>query len=186
MVKKITYNVQPFRSQEEIDDFLFLLRRTKNSKRDVFLFLFGLNTGLRMSDIVRLKVGDINKSGPVIIEKKTGKRKRLFLDGIQDIIKEYISGMSDDEYLFPSRQGGHIEVNTVYKLYTKIAKNLGRDDIGCHTLRKTYGRFYYLKTHDIATLMYLFNHSSEKITKRYIGITDDEARSSLSDFRIGY
>lgn len=186
MVKKITYNVQPFRSQEEIDDFLFFLRRTKNSKRDVFLFLFGLNTGLRMSDIVRLKVGDINKSEPVITEKKTGKRKRLFLDGIQDIIKEYISGMSDDEYLFPSRQGGHIEVNTVYKLYTKIAKDLGRDDIGCHTLRKTYGRFYYLKTHDIATLMYLFNHSSEKITKRYIGITDDEARSSLSDFRIGY
>ena len=89
-----------------------------------------------MSDIVRLKVGDINKSEPVIIEKKTGKRKRLFLDGIQDIIKEYISGMSDDEYLFPSRQGGHIEVNTVYKLYTKIAKDLGRDDIGCHTLRK--------------------------------------------------
>lgn len=94
MVKKITYNVQPFRSQEEIDDFLFFLRRTKNSKRDVFLFLFGLNTGLRMSDIVRLKVGDINKSEPVITEKKTGKRKRLFLDGIQDIIKEYISDMS--------------------------------------------------------------------------------------------
>ncbi len=93
--------------------------------------------------------------------------------------------MNDDDYLFPSRQGGHITVNTVYKLYIKIGRELGRDDIGCHTLRKTYGRFYYLKTHDIATLMYLFNHSSEKITKRYIGITDDDAKSSLKGFRIG-
>lgn len=47
MARKSTYNVQPFRSETEIDDFLFFLRRTKNSKRDVFLFLFGLNTGLR-------------------------------------------------------------------------------------------------------------------------------------------
>lgn len=73
-----------------------------------------------MSDIVRLKVGDINKSEPVITEKKTGKRKRLFLDGIQDIIKEYISGMSDDEYLFPSRQVGHIEVNLVVMILVAI------------------------------------------------------------------
>lgn len=185
MTRKSTYNVQPLRSETEIDDFLFFLRRTKNHKRDVFLFQFGLNTGLRMSDIVGLKVGDINKPEPIITEKKTGKKKRLFLDGIQDVIQNYIKGMDDDDYLFPSRKGGHLSVNAVYKLYTKIGRNLGRDDIGCHTLRKTYGRFYYLKTHDIATLMYLFNHSSEKITKRYIGITDDEAKSSLKGFRIG-
>ncbi|MEY8736376.1 tyrosine-type recombinase/integrase [Lactobacillus sp. AN1001] len=185
MTRKSTYNVQPFRSETEIDDFLFFLRRTQNHKRDVFLFQFGLNTGLRMSDIVGLKVGDINKPEPIITEKKTGKKKRLFLDGIQDVIQNYIKGMDDDDYLFPSRKGGHLSVNAVYKLYTKIGRDLGRDDIGCHTLRKTYGRFYYLKTHDIATLMYLFNHSSEKITKRYIGITDDEAKSSLKGFRIG-
>ena len=72
-----------------------------------------------------------------------------------------------------------------FHILCKIGRELGRDDIGCHTLRKTYGKFYYLKTHDIATLMYLFNHSSEKITKRYIGITDDDAKSSLKGFRIG-
>lgn len=60
----------------------------------------------------------------------------------------------------------------------------GEPKIQKETLRKTYGRFYYLKTHDISMLMYLFNHSSEKITKRYIGIADD-AKSSLEGFRIG-
>ncbi|BDP82253.1 hypothetical protein EfmAA290_29290 (plasmid) [Enterococcus faecium] len=49
---------------------------------------------------------------------------------------------------------------------------LGRDDIGTHTLRKTFGYHYYKKTRDIATLMFIFNHSSQAITKRYIGITE--------------
>jgi hypothetical protein len=43
------YNVQPLRSQQEINDFLFCLRRNKNAERDVFLFLIGINSGLRMS-----------------------------------------------------------------------------------------------------------------------------------------
>ena len=51
------YNVQPLRSQQEINDFLFCLRRNKNAERDVFLFLIGINSGLRMSDIVPSKQG---------------------------------------------------------------------------------------------------------------------------------
>ena len=53
------------------------------------------------------------------------------------------------------------------------AEFVGLDEIGCHTLRKTFGYHYYQKTKDIALLMYLFNHSKAEITLRYIGITDD-------------
>lgn len=184
----LPYNVQPLRSQTEIDDFLFFLRRTKNSERDTFLFIFGINNGLRMSDIVKLKVKDIRYSTrPVIVEQKTGKKKQLFLENLQPLIADYISGKLDDEWLFPSRQqGSHLKVNTVYKLYQEIASNLDRNDIGTHTLRKTFGYHYYRKTHDIATLMEIFNHSSEKVTKRYIGITTDEIGSSLLDFKLGF
>ncbi len=183
----MSYNVQPLRSQTEIDDFLFWLRRTNYPERDTFLFIFGINNGLRMSDIVKLKVRDIKyEKRPIIIERKTGKRKVLYLDNLQDVIAEYIEGKEDDEWLFPSRQqGGHIKVNTVYKQYQKIADNLGRRDIGTHSLRKTFGYHYYRKTRDIATLMEIFNHSSEKVTKRYIGITTDEIGNTLADFRLG-
>lgn len=186
--EKLTkYNVEPLRTQNEIDDFLFCLRRTKFSKRDTFMFLFGINTGLRMSDIVQLKVGQIKDNPrPIITEQKTGKKKRLFLDSIQDIVQEYTLGMKDDEWLFPSQKGGHLTVSAVYKQYRKVAQQLGRKDIGTHTVRKTYGYWFYKKTHDIATLMVLFNHSNEAITKRYIGITDDEIGSSLKGFKIGY
>lgn len=181
------YNVEPLRTQNEIDDFLFCLRRTKFSKRDTFMFLFGINTGLRMSDIVNLKVGQIgHEQRPIITEQKTGKKKKLFLDGIQDIIQDYVSDKKDDDWLFPSQKGGHLTVSAVYKQYRKVGQQLGRKDIGTHTVRKTYGYWFYKKTHDIATLMVLFNHSSETITKRYIGITDDEIGSSLKGFKIGY
>lgn len=183
----LSYNVQPLRSQTEIDDFLFWLRRTSQPERDTFLFLLGINSGLRMSDIVKLKVKDIKyDKRPIIVEKKTGKRKILYLDNMQDQIMAYIKDKQDDEWLFPSRQqGGHLKVNSVYKQYQQIAKQLERTDIGTHSLRKTFGYHYYRKTRDIATLMELFNHSSERITKRYIGITSDEIGNTLADFRLG-
>jgi integrase len=51
----MSYNVQPLRTETEINDFLFGLRRNKNAPRDVFLFLLGINTGLRMSDLIKLR-----------------------------------------------------------------------------------------------------------------------------------
>lgn len=141
-----------------------------------------------MSDIVKLRVKDVKfDSRPLIVEKKTGKKKILYLDNLQDLLSDYIANMADDDWLFPSRQqGGHIKVNTVYKQYQLIASKLDRRDIGTHTLRKTFGYHYYRKTRDIATLMEIFNHSSEKVTKRYIGITTDEIGSSLIDFKLGF
>ena len=53
-------------------------------------------------------------------------------------------------------------------------------------MRRTFGLWYYRKTHDILYLMRLFNHSSEEITKRYIGITDEELGDSLREFKIGF
>lgn len=53
-----------------------------------------------------------------------------------------------------------------------------------HTLRKTFGYHYYKKPHDIVTLMLIFNHSSQAITKRYIGITEDKIGASLADFKL--
>lgn len=182
------YNVQPLRTNEEIQDFQFWLRRTANPERDSFLFLFGINNGLRISDIVKLKVGDIRGvAKPIITEQKTGKRKPIYTQNLSSEIAHYTRNMSDEEWLFPSRQqGGHIKANTVYKMYSGIAENLGRNDIGTHTLRKTFGYHYYRRTHDIATLMFIYNHSSQAITKRYMGITEDEIGASLVGFKIGF
>ena len=181
------YNVQPVRSQQEINDFLFCLRLNKNAERDVFLFLFVINSWLRMSDIVKLKKQDIlSAKNPRIVEQKTGKTRILYLSSLQDLIQTYTTDLAADAYLFPSTKGGHLAVNTVYQMFQKVAALLGRDDIGTHTLRKTFGYHYYKKTKDVATLMEIFGHSSESITKRYIGIKEDEISETLLTFRLGF
>ncbi|ELB33776.1 TPA: tyrosine-type recombinase/integrase, partial [Enterococcus faecium] len=109
------YNVQPLRSQQEINDFLFCLRRNKNAERDVFLFLIGINSGLRMSDIVKLKKKDvITSKNPRIVEQKTGKTRILYLSSLQDLIHGYTAPLDPEAYLFPTTKGGHLEINTVY------------------------------------------------------------------------
>ena len=123
----------------------------------------------------KLKKKDvISSKNPRIVEQKTGKTRILYLSSLQELIQDYTKDLKPEDYLFPSTKGGHLEVNTVYQMFQKVAALLDRDDIGTHTLRKTFGYHYYKKTKDVATLMEIFGHSSEKITKRYIGINEDE------------
>ena len=84
--------------------------------------------------------------------------------------------------MFPSTKGGHVEVNTVYQMFQMVAKLLGRDDIGTHTLRKTFG-YHFTKDQRRG---YVFGLSSEKIAKRYIGINEDEISETLLNFRLGF
>ncbi|MCY7683256.1 site-specific integrase [Bacillus velezensis] len=179
-------NVQPLRTIDEINDMKWALRRF-GTERDRFLFVFGINTGLRVSDIVPLKVGDVRGKQHVITrEKKTGKVKRFYLNkALQDEINEYTYGMDDTEYLFPSRKGSaHISTTQAYRVLTKAAVMLGRDDVGTHTMRKTFGYHHYKRNKDVATLQTLFNHSAPSITLKYIGITDDEVQATLEDFSL--
>ena len=110
----------------------------------------------------------------------------MYLSSLQDLIQAYTIDLAPADYLFPRTKGSHLEVNTVYEMFQKVAALLGRDDIGTHTLRKTFGYHYYKKTKDVATLMEIFGHSSESITKRYIGIKEDEISETLLTFRLGF
>lgn len=179
-------NVQPLRTIDEINEMKWALRRF-GSERDRFLFVFGINTGLRVSDIVPLKVGDVRGKQHVIKrEKKTGKVKRFYLNqSLRDEIDAYTQGMDDGDYLFPSRKGdAPISTTQAYRVLTKAAAMLGRDDIGTHTMRKTFGYHHYKRNKDVATLQTLFNHSAPSITLKYIGITDDEVEATLVDFSL--
>jgi integrase len=193
MSEKTTYNVEPLRTMEDIAAMKSALFEVGNrskgrtGKRDRFLFTIGINTGLRISDIVTLKVGDVRgKTYADLIEQKTGKARRVHLTAISADINEYCEGMRSDEWLFPSNrgEGNHISTTQAYRILTRAGEWLGRTDIGTHSARKSFGYHYYKRTKDIATLMEIFGHSAPSITKRYIGINDDEIADSLKDFRL--
>lgn len=179
------YNVEPLRTAAEIEEMKSALFDL-GGKRDKFLFTFGINTGLRVSDLISVKVGQIRaKPYTDIIEQKTGKTRRVHLLAIQPEIIEYTEGMDDDDFLFPSRcRGRHISRTHAYRILVRAGDWINRNDIGTHTMRKTFGYHYYKRTKDIATLMEIFGHAAPSITKRYIGIRDDEIANSLREFRL--
>ena len=179
--------VQPIRNKQKIEEIKSILRN--NGTRDLLLFTMGINTGLRISDLLRLKVIDVKcKSHVEIKEQKTGKIKRFpLLGNLQSLIDEYIKGKSDNDYLFKSRNGGNKPITRVmaYMIINKAAEKADiTDNIGTHTLRKTFGYHHYQTFHDVAILQYLLNHSSPSITLRYIGITQDNVENTLQQFEL--
>ena len=185
-MERMHYNVEPLRTGQEIDDFLWAVSQARYGERNRMIVLVGINTGLRMSDILRLTVGQVRgKDRTMIVEKKTGKKRWLFLKNLKKELTRFTRYRGASEPLFCSGRGGALTVNGAYRVFQTASEYLERDDIGTHTLRKTFGYHYYQQTRDIAGLMMIFNHSSEQVTKRYIGIERDNLERQLRDFKLG-
>lgn len=183
--------VQPIRDKNKIDEMKIELR--KRGTRDYLLFVTGINTGLRISDIIKLRVLDVLnedrtvKSHICIIEEKTKKRKKFKInDTLSREFAEYCKNLNMTDYLFSSRKGKNKHITRVqaYRILNEVALGIGLEEIGTHTLRKTFGYWFYKKTKDIAMLQKLFNHSSPSITLAYIGIEQDEIDEAYDDFEI--
>lgn len=181
--------VQPIRDKEIIEGIKRTLKRQKKfGERNYMMFFIGINVGLRISDILPLKVGQVkNKDYLILTEKKTGKNKRHLLNAtVQKELAAYTKDLPDDAFLFNSREGGSkpIDRSQAYRILNKAAAKFGLDEIGTHTLRKTFGYWHYKTFKDVALLQEIFNHSSPSITLKYIGINQDLIDESLKNFSL--
>lgn len=177
--------VEPIRDADIFNDIQATLRI--ENPRNYVLVLTGTYTGLRISDILKLKVKDVKDKKYIDIkEQKTGKRNLIEINPLlRKTYKEYTESMDLEEYLFrKSNINKPISRTMAWKIMKKIGNRFGVENLGTHTLRKTFGFHYYKQTGDIATLMQMFNHSKESITLNYIGITQDKMNKARRDFKI--
>lgn len=176
--------VQPIRDKAKIEAMKTEL--LKRGYRDYLLFVVGINTGLRISDILNLRVKDVRgKSHISLMEQKTGKAKRFMVnEQLRAELDRFIAGMGEEEYLFQSRKGNNRPLTRVqaYRILNDAAAKIGLEEIGTHTLRKTFGYWHYKQYKDVALLQNLFNHSAPSVTKRYIGLTQDELDETMKEF----
>lgn len=181
--------VEPIRDLEKLEEIKKILK--KRSARDFLMFIFGIQTGLRISDILKIKVGDVRgKKHLPLKETKTKKDRNALLNSyLRDFIEEFIEDKNDNDFLFQSQKKGKDGINKpisrqqAYDILNEAAKEAGlEDNIGTHTLRKTFGYHFYKKNKDVAMLMNLFNHSAPSVTLRYIGINQDLQDEALEDF----
>lgn len=173
--------VQPIRRKSDIDRMKSVL-----SDRDRLMFVIGINSGLRISDILPLRVEQVrNQTSLTLREEKTGKAKTFrFNQSIIEAVRQLIpEDAHDGDYLFPSRKGDRpISRVQAYRIINGAARAVGiTEQIGCHTLRKTFGYHAYKAGTDLALLQSIFNHSSQDVTLRYIGITQE----AIDDVYIG-
>jgi len=178
--------VEPIREKEKIAELKKILRQ--QSYRNYILFVLGINTGLRISDMLKLKVEDVrNKSHIVLKEQKTSKNKKFLINSnLRQEFNQYIEEMAAHEYLFQSRIGQNKPLSRfqAYRIFSEAGRKAGLESIGCHSTRKTFGYHHYKKNKDVALLQKLFNHSSPSITLDYIGITQDIMDESIEKFSL--
>ena len=176
--------VQPIRDKEKIEDMKREL--LKSGYKNFLMFVIGINTGLRIGDILELKVKDLrDKTHIKIIEQKTGKIKRFLINSsLKQETDKFIKGMEEEEYLFQSRKGKDKPISRVqaYRILNSAGAKVGLKEIGTHTLRKTFGYWHYKQNKDVALLQEIFNHSAPSVTLRYIGINEDIKDNSIENF----
>ena len=178
--------VQPIRNMDTILDIARYLR--KKSERDYVMFVTGIYSGLRISDILKLRVRDVREKDHIYMrEKKTGKEKRFLINkNLKKILQEYTKGKDDLEYLLENpRTHKPITRQWAYETIKQAGERFGVHNLGTHTMRKTFGYHMYQATKDAAMLMKLFNHADIHITLRYIGVEQDQTDKAISKLNFG-
>lgn len=197
--KGMSQEVFPFKNKEDIKmikDYL----TARHRYRDHALFSLGINTGMRIGDILNLRWSDIlDSTGEIkdefkIREHKTGKFRTLF---ITSILKESLTVYrrntnisSFNEYIFKGQGTEQIKTNSAYRTFKRLSKKLKINfNVGTHSLRKTFGYHQY-KMHSskdplfINELQEIFNHESSNTTLRYIGIAKEKQKQYYEEVQL--
>lgn len=213
-VAGVSSEVYPFTSDTEIKAMIDVFskrieeapdeNKRQIASRNKMLFLVGINLSLRSSDLCGLtykfffKDDGTFKDSYSLQPKKTKKTKKFvklyFNDTVKKAITDYLKDypMEDmNEYLFKSRKGnGHITEIHLGKVIKDAADEIGIErNINSHSLRKTFGYHVWHNAEDkekaLVMLMAIFNHSSVAMTKKYIGIMDEEIEDVFNSLNLG-
>ncbi len=178
---------EPIREERALKEFRDYYKNVKPHTRNYCLIILGLNTALRISDLLHLKWKDVYyvelgkfRSHINLTEQKTKKRKTICINDKAEEALTILKGEDKpiaEHYLFTksTTREKPLSRSQAYRIITEAAhKTLFSEHISCHSLRKTFGYHAWKQGIQPALLMEIFNHSSYKITKRYLGINQDE------------
>lgn len=184
----MSMKVQPITSPKDISRIKRLLR---DNKRNLLLFVMGINTGLRVQDLLALRVHQVEKAvigdRIPIKEKKTHKDNVLIINAeIHKVLQDYLGIHKvkfPDEFLFKSRKGRNYPLTTfaVTQMMQRWCDSINlKINAGAHTMRKTWA---YQQRKQFGTSWELIakrlNHSNPAVTRRYMGVQAEEVEEVL-------
>ncbi len=183
--------VKPIRNKEDLQNFKNYYQNVCPNRRNQLMIVMGLNTALRISDLLLLQWGDVYEFSKkrfrrhlVLKEQKTKKNSSIFMnDNILNELDSYLEYnyekgvvLGSEDYLFCSTsRNAPISRVQAFRIIKKAAKACDiTEDIACHSLRKTFGYHAWNQGIQPVMLMNIYNHSSFETTKHYLGIEQDD------------
>ena len=181
---------QPIRNRKELQKFSTYYQTVKPHPRNYALIILGLNTALRISDLLQLQWFDVYdfytqrfREHLLILEQKTGKQNYIALNkNAKNALRWYMDACfpQESDYLFCKNTDRQHPINRsqAYRIVKEAAAQTTNSRmVSCHSMRKTFVYHAWKQGAQPALLMGLFNHSSYDVTKRYLGIEQDEKDS---------
>lgn len=181
--------VEPIRDMKVVQSIENMLL-SQNNMRDFMLWTFGINTALRISDLLSIKINDVFDSNLqvrdfIYLHYSKRKKNKIVKITLNDKLKKSLADYMDwrlknniySEWLFYSKrtQTNPTDRHQVYRNIKNWAKTFNiKQAIGTHTLRKTWGYIAFKYFHiPIEIICEKLHHTHPAVTRRYLGITDD-------------
>ena len=193
---------QPIRKEEDLENLKLYYKKKMPNLRNYLLIIMGLNTALRISDILMLHWSDVYdfsykqiKDHINIVEQKTGKYSSIYVNqNLKEALKEYYDFLMETElhvkenqYIFNSFGFDNKPISRVqaFRIIKRAAKACDISGaISCHSLRKTFGYHAWQQGVSPVLLMNIYNHSSFQVTQRYLGIEQDDRDKIFQNINI--
>ncbi len=188
---------QPIRNKKDLQNFKDYYR---NNIRNRALIIVGLNTALRISDILHLTYdavyeGSRVRTHIVVKERKTGKENCILINKeTRKVLEEYRKTLCQtamhregNPYLFPSPRCASQPLSRcqAFRIISTAARETGQETcISCHSLRKTFGYHAWKQGIKLAVIMNILNHSSMAVTMRYLCIAQDDKDEAYRAIRL--
>ncbi|MCM1267724.1 MAG: tyrosine-type recombinase/integrase [Bacteroidales bacterium] len=188
----------PIKDETQLKKFKEYYLLEKPVCRNYALIILGLNTAFRISDLLLLEWKDVFyeeenrcREHISITEHKTGKIRSVAINNsvrkTLDALRIESGGERKSRYLFPNGRKDQTPLSRsqAFRIIKEAALHAGLNEhISCHSLRKTFGYHAWKKGVPPALLMELYNHSSYRVTKQYLGIEQEEKDRVYLDVQI--
>ncbi|MFC1929056.1 tyrosine-type recombinase/integrase [Chloroflexota bacterium] len=179
---KVTKKVVSTLSDEEIGAILNTFSISPSDARNQTLFMILLDTGLRIGELVNLKMDDVHMDEGYLKVMGKGKKERIVPIGkfVQVELLHYIEKVRPQPYgsdcgkLFLSRGGKPITVNTVKLVFSRLARSSGVNRLHAHLCRHTFAINYLLNGGDIFSLREILGHTTLEMVNHYLHFTSSQ------------
>lgn len=178
---------QPIKNRKDLENLKRYYLEVQPNLRNYALICIGVNTALRIGDILHLRWQDVfdyerqeYRKHLVVQEQKTGKKNCIAINhNMQMALQMYKDSLQDTsplQYVFEGRKKGQpLSRSQAFRIIKTACMDLHLpENISCHSLRKTFGYHAWVSGVNPVVLMVIYNHSSFQVTKRYLGIEQDD------------